>query len=85
MVSVRAVMRWLCQAVGMSQPTQVEVAHDGLRRRLTIEELAERLRTTPTAIYCLRYRGEGPPAVRVGRRLLFDPVEVEEWLAAKAS
>jgi len=47
---------------------------------LTVEDLAELLRTTPAGIHSLRYRGEGPPAIRVGRRLLFDPEAVRGWL-----
>lgn len=50
---------------------------------LTTDELAELLRTTPAGIHSLRYRGEGPPAVRVGRRLLFRAEDVQAWLAAQ--
>jgi excisionase family DNA binding protein len=54
-------------------------------RFLTTEELAVLLRTSSAAIHCLRYRGEAPPAVRVGKRLLFDRAEVDDWIAARAS
>jgi predicted DNA-binding transcriptional regulator AlpA len=54
-------------------------------RLLTVEEVADRLRTTPAAIYCLRYRGEGPPAVRVGKRLLHDEADLEAWLRGKSA
>lgn len=47
-------------------------------RLLTTEERAALERRTPAAIHCERYRGEGPPAVRVGRRLLWPE---DAWLA----
>ncbi len=46
---------------------------------LTTEELAERHRTTPAAIAARRYRGEGPPALKVGKRLLYRLDLVEKW------
>jgi predicted DNA-binding transcriptional regulator AlpA len=50
---------------------------------LTTDELADWLRTTPAGIHSLRYRSEGPPAVRVGRRLLFARADVEAWLESR--
>jgi predicted DNA-binding transcriptional regulator AlpA len=52
-------------------------------RFLTIEEVADLRRTTPQAIYSERARGDGPPAYRSGRRLLFDETEVIEWLKSQ--
>lgn len=51
-------------------------------RLLTVEEVAEVLRTTPSALYSSRHRGEAPGAlaVRVGRRLLWRPTDLEAWL-----
>lgn len=48
-----------------------------MTRHLTVDDLAERWRTTPKAVHNQRHRGELPPAFRVGRRLLW-PVEVIE-------
>lgn len=48
---------------------------------LTISDLARRWRTTPQGIYAARHRGECPPAVRLGSRVLFrlaDVVAFEE-------
>jgi hypothetical protein len=56
-------------------------------RLYTTDELAEYLRRERSAIYWMRYRGLGPPAIRVGAgrgRLLFRHSDVEKWLAARA-
>lgn len=49
-------------------------------RYLTLNELADRLSVSPRVIYGLRYRGDGPPGVRVGRELRFDPADIDRWL-----
>lgn len=46
---------------------------------LTTVDLANRWHTTEQAIYAARYRGECPPAIRVGRRLLFRIGDVISW------
>ncbi|MBV8980395.1 MAG: helix-turn-helix domain-containing protein [Acidimicrobiia bacterium] len=51
---------------------------------LTVDELAEFLRSTPDAVYALRYRGDGPRGVRVGRRVLFRRSDVDDWLDARS-
>jgi excisionase family DNA binding protein len=43
-------------------------------------EIADLLRTTVSAIYGLKYRGEMPPAARVGRRLLWKRADIERWI-----
>ena len=47
---------------------------------ITIEQLAEQLQTTPAALHALRYRGNSPRAIRVGKRLLFNQADIDEWL-----
>lgn len=54
-----------------------------MTRMLTLTELAERLNVTPKVIYGLRYRGEAPPAIRVGRELRFAVDDVERWERAR--
>jgi predicted DNA-binding transcriptional regulator AlpA len=49
----------------------------------TIQDLAEFLKTTPATIYGLRYRREGPAAIRVGKELRFDPADVRAWLDSR--
>lgn len=50
---------------------------------MTIDEVAEMLRTPKSSIYSWRVRGEGPPARLVGRRLLFRLDEVVAWVEAQ--
>lgn len=46
---------------------------------LDVGALAARWSTKPKVIYGLRYRGEAPPAIRVGRELRFRVTDVEAW------
>lgn len=50
---------------------------------LTVHEVAELLRTPVSTVYQWSYRGDGPPARKVGRRLLFKRDEVIEWADAQ--
>ncbi len=52
-----------------------------MKKFLGVDGLAERWDTTPQVIYGLRYRGQAPPAIRVGRELRWDLAEVERWEA----
>ena len=47
------------------------VAMDGENRLLSVTELAEYLAVPVATLYAWRYRGEGPPALRVGRYLRY--------------
>lgn len=49
---------------------------------MTVEEVAEYLKTTPEALHQLRTRGDGPPAHKVGRRLLFWRDDINAWVGA---
>lgn len=50
---------------------------------LTIQELAARLTVSVGCIRAWRLRGDGPPAIRVGTALRWDPREVDEWLDSR--
>jgi len=50
---------------------------------LAIQELAERLTVSVGCIRAWRLRGDGPPAIRVGTALRWDPCEVDEWLDSR--
>ena len=50
---------------------------------LTVADLARRWRTTPQGIYSARHRGECPPALRIGRRVLWRLRDVEVWEATR--
>lgn len=49
----------------------------------TIQQLAEVLQVPKATIYQWRYRGEGPPSLRVGRHVRFRRSDVEVWLRGK--
>lgn len=50
---------------------------------LTTEELASYLGVPRSTLYAWKYRGDGPPAIRVGRHLRYRSPEVERWLDAQ--
>jgi excisionase family DNA binding protein len=50
---------------------------------LTIEEVAERLRVSVPTVRWLRQEGRFPPAIKVGRRLMWDIWDVDAWLKAQ--
>jgi excisionase family DNA binding protein len=47
---------------------------------LTIDEVAAMLRVSVPTLRWLRQEGRFAPAIRVGRRLLWDRTEVEAWM-----
>ncbi len=49
---------------------------------LTVEEVAEEFRTTPATIHRWRYVGTGPPAARIGRRVLYRRADVDAWASS---
>ena len=52
-------------------------------RLLTTEEVAARFRTSPATVRYWRHVGIGPAGVRVGRRVLYDELEVDRWWESK--
>ena len=53
---------------------------DGMTDLLTIEEVAERLRVSVLTMRWLRQGGSFAPAIKVGRRLVWDARDVSAWL-----
>jgi hypothetical protein len=49
---------------------------------LTLQEAADYLRLTPSALYSQRYKGEEPGAlgIRVGKKVLYRPADIERYL-----
>lgn len=45
-------------------------------------QLAKRLGMSRKALSIRRWRGGGPPFVRLGRRVFYRPEDVQEWLAS---
>jgi len=56
---------------------------DDVVELLTIEEVAERLRVSVLTVRWLRQEGRFVPAIKVGRRLMWDTRDVAEWLEAQ--
>jgi excisionase family DNA binding protein len=58
--------------------------HSGvaMERLMTIEEVAEYLRVPVLTIRWLRQEGRFAPAVKVGRRLLWEESAVNRWVEA---
>jgi len=52
------------------------------RRYLTGPELADLLRISPRTVEAWRLRGQGPPFIRLGARVVYDFQEVEAFLDA---
>jgi len=51
-------------------------------RFLTAEEVADRFRTTPEALHMQRRRGQQPGTLglKIGKRILFDPRDIDAYL-----
>jgi excisionase family DNA binding protein len=58
-------------------------ARDDMMELLTIEEVAERLRVSVLTVRWLRQEGRFVPAIRVGRRLVWDARDVAAWVEAQ--
>ena len=56
---------------------------DGLVELLTIEEVAETLRVSVLTVRWLRQEGRFVPAIKIGRRLMWDTRDVAAWLKAQ--
>jgi len=58
----------------------VKAQRDSMIDLLTIEEVAERLRVSVLTVRWLRQEGRFAPAIKVGRRLVWDARDVAAWL-----
>jgi excisionase family DNA binding protein len=56
---------------------------DDMIELLTIEEVADRLRVSVPTVRWLRQEGRFIPAIKVGRRLMWDVRDVDAWLKAQ--
>lgn len=56
---------------------------DQLDQLITAQDLALYLEIPVVTLYGWRYRGEGPPAFRVGKHLRYRKADVEEWIRCR--
>ena len=68
---------------GRNRASGVSTDADDLAELLTIEEVAERLRVSVLTVQWLRQEGRFAPAIKVGRRLMWDTRDVAAWLKAQ--
>lgn len=54
-------------------------------RLWTIDDVSAFLGVTVPTIYQWRHRGDGPPCMRLGKHLRFDPAAVRAWAMSKAA
>lgn len=54
-----------------------------MEKLLTINELAALLAIPRSTLYQWRYRGEGPPATKVGKHLRYSETAVSRWLESQ--
>ncbi|MGH2705158.1 MAG: helix-turn-helix domain-containing protein [Actinomycetota bacterium] len=52
-------------------------------RLLSVEEVADMLQVPVQTIYQWRLRRIGPPSMRVGRYVRFDPGDLKRWIDAR--
>ena len=62
------------------RPISVTQSEEAL---LTETELSKRIRVAVATLRRWRWSGDGPPFVRVGRCVRYDPAHVRSWLEAR--
>lgn len=62
--------------------TQAPVAATVADRLWTVHDVSQFLGVPVGTLYQWRVRSEGPPAMRLGRHLRFDPDTVRQWAAS---
>ena len=55
------------------------------KRLLTVEEAANYLGVSKSALSGMRYVGEGPPAFKIGSRLRYRADKLDKWLESRLS
>ena len=62
--------------------SSIETTHSPL---WTIRDVSAFLAVPVGTLYQWRHRGDGPPALRLGKHLRFDPESVRRWALDQAS
>lgn len=74
-----------CHTSSAGLPTSVTPAPSPVPHLMTVDEVAEMLRTSRKAIYALIYKGALPGVIRLSRRLLIHRGDVVEWIEQRRS
>lgn len=61
----------------MTAPSPLSILH-------TEQQEAERLNLSTRTLQAWRTRGDGPPFIKAGRAVRYDPRKTDEWLATRA-
>jgi excisionase family DNA binding protein len=67
----------------MTTPRRARDEESDSARLWTVNELAQYLQIPRDTLYQWRQRGEGPPAVRLGKHLRYRPEAVQAWLKSQ--
>ena len=51
---------------------------------LTVQDVAELLNISASAIYHWRMAGDGPPAIKINNAVRFDPQQLAAWIASRS-
>jgi predicted DNA-binding transcriptional regulator AlpA len=54
---------------------------DAVQQYMTTAEVAHQLRQPESTVRYWRHIGYGPSSVKLGRRVLYDPAEVAQWVS----
>lgn len=49
---------------------------------LTLDEVADILRKTPAQVRWMRHNGSGPPAAKIGGRVMYREKDLIDWINA---
>lgn len=58
-------------------------SQDDLRLAWSTERTAQALSVTKNWLEQMRVKGNGPPYVKIGRRVVYRPADVSAWIAGK--
>jgi excisionase family DNA binding protein len=67
----------------MTTPRRARDEESNSAQLWTVNELAQFLQIPRDTLYQWRQRGEGPPAVRLGKHLRYRPEAVQAWLKSQ--
>lgn len=65
------------------KPRQAPSARPTCDRLWTIDDVSAFLGVPVQTLYQWRHRSDGPPCMRLGKHLRFDPDQVRAWVASK--